>query len=105
MQREIESILPGAGAPVVHRAADLRYLGQEHTVTIALAGLADWPALRTQLDAAHQRAYRSAAPDTEVQLLNLPPSACFPPHHPRLPPPALPPTSPIPFPALTIYST
>src|SRR3989449_3414189 len=27
MQREIESILPAVSAPVMHRAADLRYLG------------------------------------------------------------------------------
>ena len=39
MQREIDSILPGDGPPVVHRAVDLRYLGQEHTVTVTLADL------------------------------------------------------------------
>src|SRR5436305_830483 len=29
MQREIEAILPGFGAPIIHNAVDLRYLGQE----------------------------------------------------------------------------
>src|SRR5437870_5111542 len=105
MQREIESILPGAGAPVVHRAADLRYLGQEHTVTIALAGLADWPALRTQFDAAHQRAYGYAAPDIEVQLLNLRLSVVFPLDHPRLPTLARRTTGTPPFATRKIYST
>ncbi|PYN78363.1 MAG: 5-oxoprolinase [Candidatus Rokuibacteriota bacterium] len=105
MQREIESILPGAGAPVVHRAADLRYLGQEHTVTIALAGLADWPALRTQFDAAHQRAYGYAAPDIEVQLLNLRLSVVFPLDHPRLPTLARRTTGTPPFATCKIYST
>jgi len=105
MQREIESILPGAGAPVVHRAADLRYLGQKHTVTIALAGLADWPALRTQFDAAHQRAYGYAAPDIEVQLLNLRLSVVFPLDHPRLLTLARRTTGTPPFATRKIYST
>ena len=52
MRREIAAILPGTGAPVMHRAVDLRYLGQEHTVTIALETLADWTQLRARFDAA-----------------------------------------------------
>jgi N-methylhydantoinase A len=71
MEREIEAILPPVGAPVRHRAADLRYLGQEHTVTVEVESLADWASLRSRFDAAHQRAYGYAAPDVEVQLLNL----------------------------------
>jgi N-methylhydantoinase A len=71
MQREIESILPPVGVSVMHRAADLRYLGQEHTVTVGVAGLAAWADLRQQFDAAHERAYGYAAPEVEVQLLNL----------------------------------
>ena len=34
MEREIEAILPPVGPRRPHRAADLRYLGQEHTVTV-----------------------------------------------------------------------
>jgi N-methylhydantoinase A len=71
MQREIEAILPGIGAPVMHHAADLRYLGQEHTVTVTLGKLADWTTLRQEFDAAHRRAYGYAAADVEVQLINL----------------------------------
>jgi N-methylhydantoinase A len=71
MQREIEAILPGPGTPVTHRAADLRYLGQEHTVTVSLGTLEDWATLRREFDAAHERAYGYAAPEVEVQLINL----------------------------------
>jgi N-methylhydantoinase A len=71
MEREIESILPPVGAATRHRAADLRYLGQEHTVTVEVGSLADWAALRGRFDGAHQRAYGYAAADVEVQLLNL----------------------------------
>ena len=39
MQREIEAILPPVGAATHHRAADLRYLGQEHTVTVEVGSL------------------------------------------------------------------
>jgi len=71
METEIEAILPPVGTAVLHRAADLRYLGQEHTVTVEIGSLADWVSLRGRFDAAHQRAYGYAAPDVEVQLLNL----------------------------------
>ncbi|PYM95371.1 MAG: 5-oxoprolinase [Candidatus Rokuibacteriota bacterium] len=84
MQRELQSILPAVGVPVRHRAADLRYLGQEHTVTIAIENLAAWADLRLKFDAAHQRAYGYAAPDVEVQLLNLRLTVVFPIEQPRL---------------------
>jgi N-methylhydantoinase A len=71
MEREIETILPPVGAAIRHRAADLRYLGQEHTVTVEVGSVADWASLRDRFDAAHRRAYGYAAPDVEVQLLNL----------------------------------
>lgn len=71
MEREIESILPAVGVASRHRAADLRYLGQEHAVTVAVDSLADWASLRGRFDAAHERAYGYAAPEVEVQLLNL----------------------------------
>jgi len=84
MQREVQSILLADGVPVSHRAADLRYLGQEHTVTIAIESLGDWPQLRQKFDAAHQRAYGYAAADVEVQLLNLRLSVVYPLDPPRL---------------------
>ena len=85
MQQEIASILPGDGAPVTHRAVDLRYLGQEHTVTVGLSDLDDWSGLRKQFDDAHDRAYGYAAPDVEVQLLNLRLTVVYPIDRPRLP--------------------
>ena len=84
MRREIAAILPGTGAPVMHRAVDLRYLGQEHTVTIALETLADWTQLRSRFDAAHERAYGYAAREVDVQLLNLRLAVVFPLEPPRL---------------------
>jgi N-methylhydantoinase A len=84
MRREIATLLPGAGAPVLHRAVDLRYLGQEHTVTIALESPGDWTTLRARFDQAHDRAYGYAARDVDVQLLNLRLSVVFPLEPPRL---------------------
>ena len=85
MQREIAAILPGEGTPVTHRAVDLRYLGQEHTVTVALGDVDDWAGLRKQFDDAHERAYGYAAPDVDVQLLNLRLTVVYPIERPRLP--------------------
>src|SRR4029434_10123185 len=48
LEHEVAAILPGEGKPVRRRAADLRYLGQEHTVTIGLAEADDWDRLRKQ---------------------------------------------------------
>ncbi len=85
MQREIESILPPVGQAQMHRAADLRYLGQEHTVTVAVGDVAEWPALRGRFDDAHRRAYGYAAPEVEVQLLNLRLTVTYPLAPPRVP--------------------
>jgi len=85
MQREIATILPGSGAPVLQRAVDLRYLGQEHTVTVAVESLDDWKRLRARFDAAHERAYGYAAREVDVQLLNLRLAVVFPLDQPRLP--------------------
>jgi len=85
MQREIAAILPGEGTPLTHRAVDLRYLGQEHTVTVTLADIDDWSGLRKQFDDAHERAYGYAAPDVDVQLLNMRLTVVFPIERPHLP--------------------
>jgi len=85
MEREIASILPAVGTATRHRAADLRYLGQEHTVTVDVATLAEWPALRARFDEAHRRAYGYAAAEVDVQLLNLRLAVVYPLERPRLP--------------------
>jgi N-methylhydantoinase A len=64
---------------------DLRYLGQEHTVTIAVSDLADWSDLRKQFDDAHERAYGYAASDVDLQLVNLRLTIVFPIERPTLP--------------------
>src|SRR5205823_4639665 len=76
---------PREDAPVLHRAVDLRYLGQEHTVTVSVTELGDWPGLRRQFDHAHERAYGYAAADVDVQLLNLRLTLIRPLEPPRLP--------------------
>jgi N-methylhydantoinase A len=88
MEAEIAASLPPVGEAVHHRAADLRYLGQEHTVTVEVGDLGGWGALRERFDAAHRRAYGYAAPDVEVQLLNLRLAVVYP--LPRAPLPSLP---------------
>ena len=85
MQGEIGALLPGDDAPLMRHAVDLRYLGQEHTVTIAVSDLADWADLRKQFDGAHERAYGYVASDVDVQLVNLRLAVVFPLEQPRLP--------------------
>lgn len=104
MQREIEGILPPLGSPVMHRAADLRYLGQEHTVAVTVGDLAEWSTLRARFDEAHERAYGYAASDVPVQLLNLRLTVVFPLEHPRLPDLAAAAGTPVPFETRKIYS-
>ena len=104
MQREIAAILPGVGDPLMHRAADLRYLGQEHTVTVPVADLGDWPRLRKEFDAAHERAYGYMAPEVEVQLLNLRLTVVYPLERPRLPLLDRRPSGAAPFTTRRIYS-
>jgi N-methylhydantoinase A len=84
MQRELEGAWPALGVPTVHRAADLRYVGQEHTVTVPVSRVEEWTALRGEFDAAHQRAYGYAAPDVDVQLTNLRLTVVFPIERPVL---------------------
>jgi N-methylhydantoinase A len=104
MEHEVAAILPGEGKPVTLRAADLRYLGQEHTVGVALGEVDDWDGLRKQFDDAHERAYGYAAPDVEVQLLNLRLTVVFPIERPRLPQLERRGTGAAPYQTRTIYS-
>jgi N-methylhydantoinase A len=85
MQREIEAVLPAVGQSASHRAVDMRYLGQEHTVTVEIRDGVGWDELRDRFDEAHRRAYGYAAPDVEVQLLNLRLTVVFPLARPALP--------------------
>lgn len=64
-----------ARATVIERFADLRYLGQEHTVRVRIQeeDLADpsLTALRGRFHAAHEKAYAHALPEQPVELVNL----------------------------------
>jgi N-methylhydantoinase A len=84
MADEMSTTLPSVGASTARRAVDMRYLGQEHTVTVEVEDMAAWDELRGQFDAAHRRAYGYAAPDVEVQLLNLRLTLVFPLERPPL---------------------
>ena len=103
MQRDIESALPRVGAPAVHRAADLRYLGQIHTVTVPVSGAGAWATLRDDFDTAHERAYGYAARDVEVELINLRLTVVFALERPRVARIARGETAP--FETRTIYSS
>jgi N-methylhydantoinase A len=55
--------------------ADLRYVGQEHTISIPVRERAqlsgDFTELRTLFDAAHHERYGQAAPDERIEVVNV----------------------------------
>lgn len=59
----------------INRSIDMRYKGQEHTITIPLsAGEIDdesLSALRTNFDQTHKRKYAHASPDEPVEFVNI----------------------------------
>jgi N-methylhydantoinase A len=85
MAAEMTAILPAVGTPVARRGVDMRYRGQEHTVTVEVPDTAVWDGLRAEFDAAHKRAYGYAAPDVEVELTNLRLTLVIPLERSRLP--------------------
>jgi N-methylhydantoinase A len=64
----------GAGIDCV-RSADLRYVGQEHSVTVPVAGPLDTPerlaALKATFDDVHAQRFGHQAPDEPVELVSL----------------------------------
>ncbi len=59
-------------AAITHeRALDLRYQGQEHSVTVPLLPDAGFAQARQDFDAAHERAYTFALPESAVELVGL----------------------------------
>jgi N-methylhydantoinase A len=71
MQREVAARLPPIGRQETRRGVDLRYAGQIHAVQLDLPAVGEWDALRARFDSAHAQAFGFAAPDVEVELLNL----------------------------------
>lgn len=57
------------------RAADMRYVGQEHTVTVTLPALDAGPAsiarLKEDFDTVHQQRYSHSAPEEPAQIVSL----------------------------------
>jgi N-methylhydantoinase A len=60
---------------VVQRAADMRYVGQEHTVTVAiplsLSQPSAVPEIKRAFDAEHELRYSHSAPEEPVELVTL----------------------------------
>ncbi len=60
---------------VVKRAADMRYVGQEHAVTVDLPmtvfGRGDRKAIKRQFDAMHARRYGTSAPAEPAEIVSL----------------------------------
>jgi N-methylhydantoinase A len=83
MAAELKTALSESSGRLL-RSVDLRYLGQEHTVSVPLSDLSKWEGLREQFDLAHQRVYGYAAKEVEVELLNLRLSAISEMERPRL---------------------
>jgi len=83
LYRELEAegradIQAGAGdipALATERSADIRYVGQEHSVTVPLAGAVDSPAalvaLKTAFDHVHGQQFGHMAPDEPAELVSL----------------------------------
>ena len=52
--------------------ADLRYLGENSELTVAIDGIGDFPAVaRARFDAAHEQAYGYSSADEQVEVVNL----------------------------------
>lgn len=67
------SVVPQAIA--VKRAADMRYVGQEHAVTVdlplSLFANADREGIKRHFDAMHERRYGTSAPDERAEIVSL----------------------------------
>jgi N-methylhydantoinase A len=62
-------------AVLTHRAADMRYVGQEHAVTVdlpmALFETRDRDAIKRRFDAEHERRYGTSAPKEACEIVSL----------------------------------
>ena len=99
--RQIQTGIHWAEEPqsrITHMVSNVQLL------SVALAEVDDWDGLRKQFDDAHERAYGYAAPDVEVQLLNLRLTVVFPLERPRLPQLERRTSGAVPYQTRTIYS-
>ena len=72
---EIDSAAPGRLEIVVKHAADMRYVGQEHSVTVEVPGDAfatrDVSAIKAAFDAVHAQRYGYASDDESAEIVSL----------------------------------
>jgi N-methylhydantoinase A len=79
LEREGADALRGIGIPperiVIERAADMRYVGQEHAVAVAVpadvASEAAREVIKTAFNAAHQLRFSHSAPEEPTELVSL----------------------------------
>ncbi len=66
---------PIVPAVLTHRAADMRYVGQEHAVTVdlpmSLFETADHDGIKRRFDAEHERRYGTSAPAEQAEIVSL----------------------------------
>ena len=71
----VRSVLPDAADIVVNRSADMRYVGQEHAVTVALPralfAAQNQKAVKQQFDRIHEIRYGFGAADEEAEIVSL----------------------------------
>jgi N-methylhydantoinase A len=79
LEQEGRDAIAGAAVPpkevVVHRSMDMRYVGQEHVVTVDLPNeyftTRDRAAIKSAFDQEHQRRYATSAPQEPVEIASL----------------------------------
>jgi N-methylhydantoinase A len=74
-RRALERSTSSDREPDIARAADMRYVGQEHAVTVELPAhlfaSSDWEALRRAFDEEHLRRYGTCAPGEPVEMVSV----------------------------------
>jgi N-methylhydantoinase A len=72
---EIAPCLPSGGQLLIEHGADMRYVGQEHAVTVDLAAdhfaRHDRAGIKTAFDAAHEARYGYASADEAAEIVSL----------------------------------
>jgi N-methylhydantoinase A len=73
LEREATSWLQSAGVPSEHtlleHAIDVRYVGQNYSVTIPLEPGTEQAAIKTAFDGAHQQRYSHSAPEEPAEII------------------------------------
>lgn len=71
-RNEIEKVSVAPERVVISRAADMRYVGQEHAVTVNLPpGSLDRGAVKSRFDAEHELRYGTCAPQEQAEIVSL----------------------------------